>query len=33
MKCKYCKKSMNMLGYVIDVRHQFGWCIEGGEEE
>jgi len=33
MKCKHCGTRMNWLGYAIDVRHQLGWCKDGGEEE
>ena len=32
-RCKNCNRTLNALTYLIDVRHQLGWCSAGGEEE
>ena len=36
-RCKNCNAQINALEYLIDIRHQLGWCVTkptgGGEEE
>ena len=32
-KCRHCNRNIGLLENLIDVRHQLGWCKDGGEEE